>query len=366
MLNFLLLMLIPVAIATFCVFYFRGRVTVGEFVLQLIAPAVCLALGLGIAYYQSTTDYEVWNGRVAAKQRLRVNCRHSYSCNCYTSCSGAGKSRSCSTICQTCYEHSYDIDWNILSTTNEGLSIDTIDRQGLKMPPRWGAAFIGEPFSSKHEYTNYILANPDSVLLGGKGDVKRFAALLPAYPSDIYDYYRANHVLNLGAVPIADMPHWKWLINEVNGDLGVQKQVNVTLLFVKTDDPTYVLALKDHWIGGKKNDAVIIIGSLDGRRIAFADVISWSPAALFKIAIKDDITRIGTLDQRDAIVNAIKVEIGGKYQRMHMKDYEYLVRSYQPSSGAMLFLLIFGTAISVGVGAWTVNNDIEDRYEWSN
>ena len=361
MLNFLILMVLPIVVAIGSILYFKEKVTLPEFGAQLGIPAVCMLLGLAIAYAQSTTDIEVWNGRITQKTSERVSCRHSYPCNCREVCSGTGKDRSCSTVCDTCYEHSFDIDWDVHASTGEVLTIDTVDRQGLTMPPRWGAAYIGEPFSSSHYYTNYILANPDSVLLGGKGDQEKFKALLPRYPSDISDYYRVQHVVNMGVpIPTETLSQWEWLLDEVNGDFGVQKQVNVTLLFVPTADPSYMLALKDHWIGGKKNDAVVVIGSLDGHRIAFADVLSWSPVAAFKVVLKDDILRIGSLDKRDDIVMAIKAAVGSKFERLHMKDYQYLVRSFQPSAGAMLFLFIFGIALSGGLAYFVITNDITD------
>jgi hypothetical protein len=360
MLNFLMLMLVPLAIALFCVFFFKNKVTIAELLLMLTVPAVCMVIGLAISYYQRTTDIELWNGRITSKLQERVSCRHSYACNCRQVCSGSGKSETCSTVCDTCYEHSFDYDWNVYASTGESRTIDTIDRQGLRMPPRWGAAFIGEPFTSAHHYTNYILANPDSVLLGGKGDIVRFKPLLPDYPSNIYDYYRAHHVLNMGPVPVDDMQSWNWLANELNGDLGVQKQINITLLFVKTDDPKYVLALKDHWIGGKKNDAIIVLGSVDGTHITFADVVSWTPRAIYKVRLRDDLMAIGSLNRRDAISAAIKSNTLKDFERMHMKDFEYLTRSYQPTSGAMIFLLAFGVLLTVGLAVWCVMNDYTD------
>lgn len=360
MLNFLILMLIPIGIATFTIFYFKKAVTLAEFGLQLAVPAVLMVVGLCVCYYQSTTDVELWNGRIVAKARQVVSCRHSYECNCTNVCSGSGKSRSCTRICQTCYEHPYDVDWRISADTNESLTINTIDRQGLREPPRWTAAYVGEPFSSSHEYTNYILANPDSVLLGGKGDIERFKALLPKYDATVFDYYRAHHVINMG-VPNVDMNVWNWLVNEINGDLGPKKQVNVTVVLAKTDDPQYTLALKDQWLGGKKNDAVVVIGSLDGHKIAFSDVISWSPNGLFGVTLKDDILQAGSLDNnRDGIAKAIRTDVQDKFQRMHMKDYQYLVRSFQPSSTAMMVLFILGCLSSIGLAVWSVNNDITD------
>jgi hypothetical protein len=360
MLNFLLLMLLPIAIAIGVLLFFRGKVTLAEFGMQLGVVALLMLTGIGIAYYESTSDVEIWNGQIAAKNKVRVSCSHSYSCNCRQSCSGSGKSESCTTICDTCYEHSFDYSWRVSASTGESLDIDRVDRQGLLMPPRWGAAFLGEPFSSSHTYTNYILANPDSVLLGGKGDVEKFKALIPQYPK-VYDYYRANHLINLGVADPQSATNWSWLLNEANKRLGTAKQVNLLLVLAATDDPAYVTALKEAWVGGKKNDAVVVIGSIDGHRIAFADVLSWTPAQDYKIAIRDGILDIGTLDARDEIVGLIAKETEAKFVRMHMKDFAYLTRSFQPSQGAMVFLFLLGIASTIGLAVWSVVNDITDE-----
>lgn len=354
MVNFLLLMLVPILIACCSIYFFKKKVTLQEFGLQLAVPALCMLAGLGLAYVQSTTDTEIWNGRVTSKTTERVHCRHSYPCRCRTVKIG----KSSSIHCDTCYVHSYDLDWLIKASTGETTNISKVDSQGLKMPPRWGAAFIGEPYSSSHYYTNYILANPDSVLLGGKGDVKKWVALLPTYPN-LYDYYRTVHYINLG-VPGQDAATWEWLLDEINGDLGPSKQVQVLLLLVPTDDASYMLALKDHWLGGKKNDAIIVIGSKNGHTIGFVDVLSWTPNAKYKVLLKDAIYA-ETLDKRDHIATAILQLTQMYFVRMHMKDYQYLMKSFQPSPVAMLWLFIIGSLGSLGLAAFTVCNEITDE-----
>lgn len=357
MLNFLLLMLVPIAIALASILLFKKKVTLSEFGVQLGVPALCLLCGLSFAYCQSVTDTEIWNGRITSKTSLKVSCEHSYRCNCYTTCSTSNKVTSCTEHCSTCYEHSYDVSWRVAASTGETLDISRIDRQGLKMPPRWGISYIGEPFSSEHTYTNYILANPESVLLGGKGDGAHWAPILPSYPN-LFDYYRTNHYLNQG-VPGQDAAAWEWLMDEINGDLGPRKQVQVLLLLVPTSDARYLLALKDKWVGGKKNDAVVVIGSEDGHKIAFVDVLSWSPNAKFKILMRDQIGQ-KTLDQRDDIANIIRAVTDTYFVRMHMSDYEYLVRAYQPSAAAMWWLFMIGTVGSLGLAAFTICNEIVD------
>lgn len=359
MFNFMLLLLVPMMIATSAMFYFKGKVTIREFCAQIGIVAVLIGLCLLIAYNDKTTDVEVWNGQVTNKQRERVSCRHSYSCNCRQECSGSGNNRSCTTVCDTCYEHNFDIDWKVLASTNESARINTIDRQGLQMPPRWGDVYVGEPWASQHDFTNYIKANPDSVLFGTKGDMQKFGKMIPRYNAEIYDYYKHDPVTNMG-VPNVDLAIWNWLIREVNKQLGPLKQVNVNLIFVPTNDRAYMLALKDAWMGGKKNDVDIVIGSVDGHTIDWADVMSWSPSGQFKVDIKNRIQDIGSLDQRDAIKDTIFETTKNEFVRMHMKDMKYLMRSFQPSPFAMWFIFILGIVVEIGITYRAVTNDITD------
>lgn len=360
MINFLVLMTLPMLIALTTLFVFRKKIHMGEFAAQLAVPAVFIFFGLLVSYYQSTADVEMLNGRVVGKAKVKVSCGHSYPCRCRTVTRRVGKTTTTSVVCDTCYEHSHDFDWRITANYGPTLGIARVDRQGVEEPPRWSQVFVGEPFSSMQSYTNYILANPDSVLLGGKGDTERFKALLPeTYPST-YDYYRSNHFvpLGFGANDIQDSSSWQWLLRELNADLGPTKQVNILLLVVKSGDSSYIDALKDHWVGGKKNDVLVVVGSEDGHKINFADIVSWTPNQLFKVKLRDRLLDIGTLDRRDDVVSAIRTSVQEDFVRMNMKDFEYLVRSFQPSSGAMIFLFILASATSIGLAIWAVNNDI--------
>jgi hypothetical protein len=372
-LNFLLLMLFPLIIALVTLLVFKGKVLFWEFAAQVGVVALFVAVALGIAYESRTSDTEVWNGQVTAKKRNEVSCRHSYECNCYYTedCSGSGSSRSCTSTkhCSTCYEHSYDVDWDVYASTGESTGIDTIDRQGLDMPPRWGKAYLGEPWESEHSFTNYILANPDSVLLGTKGDMQRFGKLIPKYPDNIYDYYYNNPVINMG-VPNVQLDTWNWLIRDINKVLGPKKQVHIIVILVPTNDRSYMLALKDAWVGGKKNDVDVVIGSSDGNgdKIDFADVMSWSTNKTLAVDLRDRIQADGSLLQKDAIVRDIGESVDKNFVRMHMKDMKWLMRSFQPSQTAMIVIFILATLISIGLSIWAVFADLgeddlgEDSY----
>lgn len=342
MINFLILFIVPLLLAVILHFLLHKRVSWLDVGIQAAIVAGFIGIALTVCYQSSITDTEVWNGKVSSKSSYHVSCSHSYDCNCYTT---SDKNGNTTRHCSTCYEHDYDIDWAVKSTTGESVVISRVDRQGLNMPARWGSAYIGQPFSSTHSFVNYIQANPDSVLLGTTGDVGKYKQWIPKYPDHIYDYYQHDPVINM--IPNLDASTWNWLIREDNKILGPTKQANIILILVPLADRDYVAALKDVWLGGKKNDIDIIIGSKDGHKIDFAEVMSWTTNPSFKVSLKNQILNIGTLDQRDQINYAIFNTTRDHFVRMHMKDMKYLIRAYQPSRKAMMIIFVLSILFSI-------------------
>lgn len=360
MLNFLLLMIVPLLIALLALFVFKGKILFWEFAAQVGVIALFIVIALACVYSSRTWDNEIWNGQVTEREHHHVSCQHSYSCNCRSDKNG-------NQTCDTCYEHLYDVDWTVHASTGEAINIAREDRQGLVEPRRWDAVYLGEPFESRHHFTNYILANPDSVLLGTKGDMQRFGKLIPKYPDGIYDYYYNSPVVNMG-VPNVNLNMWNWLIRDTNRILGPKKQVHIIVILVPTDDRAYMLALKDAWVGGKKNDVDVVIGSTDGSKIDFVDVMSWSTNKAMAIDLRDQITDVGNLQLKDDIVNAITGTVDKEFVRMHMKDMKWLMRSFQPSSTSMIVIFILATLLSIGLSIWEVVADIGEGdydHDWS-
>ena len=319
--------------------------------------AILMSVGILVsaaAFYAGkagkTLDVEVWNGEVTGKEQERVSCSHSYSCNCkqVTSCSGSGSNRSCSTStsCDTCYEHSHDYDWVVHSNVGD-VTIDRVDRQGVHAPPRWSATRIGEPFSKEHLHTNYIKAVPESVLNTAQNMTSaKFANMIPAYPRAVYDYYRLNRALTVG-VPVPDLQAWSDDISGILKQLGPQKQANVIVVFVKTNDPNYEYALKSAWLGGKKNDIVVIIGTTEYPKIDFVRIMSWTDKEIFKVKLRDALQDMETID-RTTIIEAIRATTMAEFKRKSMKDFEYLDNEIEPPTWVIVLAFIILIAGNVG------------------
>lgn len=350
----LTLLLIPTLIALFVFLFGQKKVTWQEFLIQMVAQCLILGAAYSIMLWSNTKDLEVWNGRVALKRNEKVHCRHSYSCNCYTYCSGSGSSRSCHTICQTCYEHSYDMDWYLKTTNSETININTIDRQGLREPPRWTRAQIGDTTALTHSYENYIKASPDS-LFRKIGLIEKYKDQLPDYPQNVYDYHYLDRTVLVG-INLSDRALWNKELRELNSNIGKAKEANIVVVITKNKPDEYFYALEQQWIGGKKNDVIVVIDTNDEGMINWTETMAWTDNHIFKINMRDSLLKLKKLDQ-ELILPTIQAIVLKDYVRKPMKDFEYLKQSIVPTKNQYIGLTIFGLLVSLGISWFVFNND---------
>ena len=309
----------------------------------------CFAFYMGKA--GQTMDVEVLNGEVTGKHNERVSCEHSYQCNCrqVQSCSTDSRGqRSCTstTVCDTCYEHSYDVDWIVDSNIGHS-RISRVDRQGLSTPGRWAATQVGEPYADTHIHTNYVKAVPESVFhLSDKLIAEKFKTMIPAYPKEIYDYYRINRALTVG-VNVPDLQLWSNDISTILKQLGPQKQANIITLFVNTDDPAYEYALRQAWLGAKKNDIVVLFGTTQYPKIDWVRVMSWTDKEIFKVQLRDALQDMGTID-RMTMIPVIKDLTLKEFKRKSMKDFAYLENEIDPPT----WVIILAIVLMIGVAGF--------------
>ncbi|MFY9493507.1 MAG: hypothetical protein WAP55_03475 [Minisyncoccia bacterium] len=355
-----MIMLVPVIIGLVGLIISKGRITFKEFFLQQAVLLVVVVVGFFMARWQSTQDVEVWSGRVVNKEKDKVSCGHSYPCNPHPcNCGKDG----CDTCWDTCYRHSHDFDWNAYTSNREDwrITIDRIDDQGVHEPPRWTQTHIGDPTAQAHGFVNYIKANPGSILRR-TGAADKFKAYLPPYPNKVYDYYHCDRFLVVG-VEVPDIKQWNTMLSEINADLGAKKWVNIVFVAVGLDESEYTYALEEVWIGGKKNDLVIVAGVPNYPQIKWVSVFSWSIAEDLKVELRDAILGIGTLERRDDIGLQIHQLTDQKFIYRSMDDFKYLMAGAQPGTAGTLILFTIGTMLSVGMTVFFWKEDpFGDRY----
>lgn len=357
---FLGLLIIPLIICGISFILGKHHVTLQEALIHLAIQVFIAIASILIIFSANTSDIEIINGKVISKDRNEVWCEHSYRCRCREVCSGSGEDRSCHEECDTCYEHSYDVDWNLHTDVNHStniINIHRVDRQGLTEPNRWTIAKIGDPVAIRSSYTNYIKGASDT-LFKYKSELEKYKNFLPQYPSDIYDYHYLDRVILINTSLKEPLSEWNSLIQQVNSNLGVQKQVNIILIITKGLSPDYYYALQQHWIGGKKNDAIIIIDINKDYDIIWTNVIAWTNNNIFQVKLRDALLDLKKLDQEKVILTI--EEITHKYySRRSMSDFEYLKKSIKPSFKQLLIAGIFGILSSLGLAIYFNQNEIK-------
>ncbi len=316
------------------------------FNIQMVLAAIFIPIAIGGLSYigaksSMTTDSEVWNGKVLSKSKERVSCSHSYSCNCRTVTSG----KSSSTTCDTCYWHSYDIDWEV-KTSIGTFEINRVDSQGVKEPSRWTRITIGEPWSTVRSFTNYLQGAYYSLFGKSKEQVEAAKKQVPDYPIFKYDYQFVDRIITNG-VNIPEVNRWNYDLASILKELGPVKQVNA-IIFFTNKDISYVNTIFDAWLGGKKNDVIVVVGVKTYPIIDWVHVISYSPSEIFKVQLRDDLKQLGSIQDRTQFLNILNTNIQKTFVRKRMRDFKYLEDQMDISDNVSNFIIILTLLINVG------------------
>lgn len=347
-----------------CHFFMRNKITFKEAVFKVGGASIVSLAFLGIVFFQSTADTLILNGYITSKEKDKVNCSHSYQCRCRMKGTGDNRRR----VCDTCYDHPYDFNWNVESTVGQ-FRIDRIDRQGKKEPPRWTAVTINEPASAVDTYTNYVLASPHTLFKMNKleEDTIKYGKLIPEYPRP-HDYYKMNRVLSMG-VSYPEAQKLNSLLNDGLKTMGRQKQVNIIVITVNTAQPEYRFALERAWVGGKKNDVIIIFGMPNGQ-FEWVDTITFANNTgneMLAVLMRDNIQELVKSQQFGSpqlLSKTILDTIQTNFHRKEMKDFEYLKGQYVPSNGLIIGYTVFMFSLLTGLTIFFYNFDLE-RGDWN-
>ena len=162
-------------------------------------------------------------------------------------------------------------------------------------------------------------------------------------------------------VPLTDIASWNRSLSDINGRLGAKKKVNVILVLVNTGDSSYIYPLEEKWLGGKKNDLVVIVGSTQYPKIDWVRIMSWSTREDLKVELRDAIQDLGSLDRRSEILATMEAQVNEKFVKRHWDDFKYLMSTWQPTAGILICLLILGIGGSIGVSIFFYHQDPFDQ-----
>jgi len=195
-------------------------------------------------------------------------------------------------------------------------------------------------------FVNYIKAAPDSLFHHSKDFLKKNVLPLPAYPS-VYDYQHIDRVIPVG-LTLPEASEWNKKLALALRKLGPRKEANAIVVAVKTDNQEYVHALEAHWLGGKKNDIVVVLGVPEYPKISWVYVMSWTKQELFKVELRDALLALGQV-AGTPVTETIEAHIAKSFVRRNMSEFEYLKDEIDPPTWVMVIAVLLATAGSIGL-----------------
>lgn len=348
-----LLLLFPLIWPFIAKAIWKTNISVKELGINILVVALLTWGMFAIGKYTMTSDTEILNGQITLKNRDHGSYTRSYDCNCSTDSKGHRH-------CSTCHEKHFTVHW-FLNSTIGNIDIDSADSTSRSVynrpnPGRYDIAFVGEPCSLEHGYTNYVQAVPESLF---RTNMSLYNKVKVPYPQ-VYDLYRINRVVNVnsGLSPT--------ILRDLNDGasgmlrtLGPQKQVNIVFVVTNISDPNFRHAVEGKWLGAEKNDVVIFLG-VEGTKIVWADAMTFAldkGNELFQVKMRDGLQAIGTVDPV-RILQFTQDTISSNYKRIHMSEFEYLKDEINPPTWAIILMVILSIVASVGMSIWFAREDV--------
>lgn len=336
-------------IVTAITIYYKKKFDLKEAAVQLFASWAIGAIVLLLGSMMATSDYEIWNGQVYDKTRVQDYWLETYECNCVTT--GSGKNET--TTCDTCYRDHYTVDWDVKCSVGN-VKIKSLDSEYKSVykkpdPTAYKKAFKGEFCATSHSYTNYIKA-ADHSLFNLDNNLNYEEYEVPNYPR-IHSYYKVNRVFGFGKIN----KKLNELLNSELRTLGPTKQANIILIGTKYDEG-YRYAVEQKWLGGKKNDVIVLVG-IDGISIDWVDTITLGSNLgneLMTVKMHDDIMALKLVSED--IAGVVTDTIAKHFDRKPMQEFEYLKDDIQPSIWLIILSIVLCVSCNIGIFFYFKNN----------
>jgi hypothetical protein len=239
----------------------------------------------------------------------------------------------------------------------------------------WVTEYKGQPdrlvpTAIEHDFVNYLKASK-SIRKTTGGNTEGFEGQLLPYPR-VHGGHFGNIYLDRVLDPNKIAPEeWTAIVDDsldrALATLGQRKEVNILVYVVGTEDQAFLQALEEHWIHGKQNDVIVIIGSTKFPDISWVEIMSWDKGEEFDVALKRRITNLNNIGDGEKFADEIIQQVAlppeqGGFDRMSMKEYSYVGAEVEIAFWAM-FVIFLLYAFLTWLLSWALeNNEIRDAF----
>lgn len=372
--------LVPIFVGTF-LFFFSKKVVWWEW----LAGSAAAFLVAGIVHWTSfnsqTADFETWSGQITHARQfsawLEFYQEAVYRTETYTT--GSGKNRQTHTRqvfshwrnCTrwhsehfTCYSNistSYSISkdqYNRWKTQWQNETKVRGDRSTLEHNSR---QIDGDPFDYETSCPSLIIEPihcQKSVVnrLKAAQSVFNFVKVSAETEKLLFKYpessnpFSSNRVLGTATLKISTK---QWDI--LNAKLGPIKKVNLIIVGFDSPDHTLAESLKALWIGGKKNDLVLVYGN------GWSRVFGWSDSDILKRNLEQLLLQ-NPVDEN--LLPEIEKLILAEYEKTNWHKFDHL--SVEPNGWAWFWFWLCLILTQVGLWVFFHGNGVDKFKLWAN
>jgi hypothetical protein len=362
---------------------------------ELFIPTGVALIAIVVSFYtmKSITLSDVeYNGYLIKEARYYEYYETWVTKTCsYTTCSGTGKTRTCTTHYYDCsYCDTNSAYWVMIDTHGNSISISqekylALMRKWKAIPKfveldrdinyRGGCGKDGDMYSIK--WDNHIqtsetstYTNEFSNILKSNHSAFNFPVITPEdasklglyeYPI-IGEYNKQNSVIGLSQMNIKGKNQLQTSMNYLNGSLGASNKVRVYTLFFVDKEIDIAFKQEAYWDGGNQNELVVCIGVDKIGNIKWCKPFTWCDNKRMIVDTREDIMNIKTVNNAK-MYNIYKKNIMKFWKYKSFKDFNYL--SFEPTTGQLIFVYVLTTIISLLLTIWCILNDT-DSEDYSN
>lgn len=361
--------------------------TWGEFPIQIFVCIIGLFASYSALFHLKTdiSDFEIWNGK-SYEARYYEEWTELVT---WQECGGRDKEGNC-THYVTKTRHDYHSPyWQVYLTTGDTISlsqrqfktyVNYFANQKKETLFRPSQVSIGDgnmyktvhnssqtPIWSAVERKYGNLRKQSMTVVPKTFSYEHFKDLLVEYPR-IYEGKFGNIEIERVIDPKSRIPYdWKKQIDAYLDErltyLGEQKQVNLLLYVVDTNDQSFFYALMQHWFYGKQNDVIVVIGASKFPQVDWVSILSWTDAEEFKILLRDQILKMKDITDPKKLASTIVKQVSlpaekEGYVKKPLSDFNYLASDISLGVWMNIFVILWGTFLNFTAHWVAVNNSI--------